>query len=561
MPQGLWAEARAVGRTAAAVRALRRRVSDQARRPAILLAIVCRRGDRAPDHVRELRRERPPTRRTLATTLRELQSARGCEPVTLPRWSLVTHIADAAGHVVCFASDREALLLAHPEYKALILAEVDICERARPVWLAVMNDEEENVIVGTNVDQRGTAMVARAARGPGEREVSMRSWYRFNVQATAAPEEVEILVYGDIGRSWWDDEAVEAKQFVEDLQALPDTVRAIRVRVNSVGGDVFEAVAIANALREQRTSKGRRVDVVIDGIAASAASIVIMAGETIQIAGNALVMIHNPFTLVIGNADELRKTADDLETVRAVIIATYRWHSPLSETELGTLMDAETWFDADAAVKHGFATEKITAPADDQATDAKVVATLNRRALAQLKHAPEPFRARVAAFVKPAAAAPAPPPAPTPPPAPVHAAAAADVLRLCREGECLDVAEALITVGATLEAVQARVGEERQKRTAALQRATEIRGLCSMARLPELAEGYIAGAMPLAAIRAHLTTLTAKFDNVEIDGTLDPPGAARRSALMPTANEIYQARADQADESRRARESDWSTRS
>lgn len=187
----------------------------------------------------------------------------------------------------------------------------------------------------------------------------MRHWY--SIQNTAEPAHAELLIYDTIGPSWSDDSAVTAKQFVQELQALPSSVTKISVRVNSPGGNPFDAVAIANALREQRTLKKRSVEMTIDGLAASAASIVIMAGSPIRIAKNALVMVHDPLSIGIGNSTDFRKIADDLDRVRDVIVATYRWNSSLSDEELRGLMRAETWMDADEAIAKGFATETTEA--------------------------------------------------------------------------------------------------------------------------------------------------------------------------------------------------------
>jgi ATP-dependent protease ClpP protease subunit len=344
-----------------------------------------------------------------------------------------------------------------------------------------------------------------------------RQWYRFS-NSSSDHSVAELTIYDDIGRSYWNDDAVSAKSFNDDLKRLAQSVTKIICRVNSLGGDVFEAVAIANALREQSTSKGRTVETVVDGIAASAASIVIMAGSVIRVADNAIVMIHNPWTLAIGNSAEMRKTADALDAVRASILATYKWHSQLTDDELVALMDAETWMDADMAIANGFATEKVEG--------LKAAALLEPRALAKLT-VPEKYRARVESFVKPTD------PAPTTP----HAAVATEVLRLCREGACLDVAEALITDQATLEEVQARIATVAEERTAATARATEITAACTTARLPELAADYIAGTMPLDRVKAQLVTLRAKLDQTAIDTGLAPGDGKprRRAAAGPNA--------------------------
>lgn len=342
----------------------------------------------------------------------------------------------------------------------------------------------------------------------------MRQWYRMEA-AESDPSVVDIHIIDFIG-DWIDDYwgfGVTAKAFVDALSKLPAPVKTVRVHINSPGGDVFAAANIANALRDQQASKGRTVETVIDGIAASAASVVAMAGSTIRIADNGMVMVHNPWTIALGNAAEMRKAADTLDTIRATIVATYRWHSKLSEDELVALMDAETWMDADEAIANGFATEKVEG--------LKAAASLDPRAVSRLS-IPEKFRDRVQALVA----------EPTPAPEPPTAANAAEVLRLCREGECLDLAEGLLQAGATLEQAQARIVAAQHTKAQARTRESEIRGLCATAKLPELAEGYVTGGMAAAQVRAQLTLLTAKLDKVEIDAGLDPDQGARKKPVI-----------------------------
>ena len=341
----------------------------------------------------------------------------------------------------------------------------------------------------------------------------MRTWFHIK-NAADDPSIVEISIIDYIGS--WDDDwfarnfgldmGVTARAFVEQLAALPASVTAIHLHINSPGGDVQAGINIANALRDQQVSKGRVVETFIDGIAASIASAIAMAGSKVTIGDNALLMVHNPYVMALGDASELRKTADILDTMRAQVVATYQWHSPLDDAALVALMDAETWMDADLAIANGFATDKMEG--------LKAVASLDRRGMAKFT-VPEKFCARVDALLAPA---------PVDPPAPV-AASARDVLRLCREGGVHDLAEGLITAGATSEAVTAAIAEAKTTRAAAAARATEITALCATAKLLELADGYIAGAMTTSAIKAHLTTLTAKLDQIEIDGGLPPDHA------------------------------------
>lgn len=164
----------------------------------------------------------------------------------------------------------------------------------------------------------------------------------------------EILLYGPIAgeSSWWRDE-VTPKNFAADLESLGG--RDVTVRINSGGGDVFAAHAIHNQLVAY---KGR-VTVVIDGLAASAATIIAVAGDRIIMPSNALFMIHNP---AIGlsdyyGADELLKAAEALNTIKGSIVAAYRKRCKASAEELAVMMDAETWMGAAECLEKGFVDE------------------------------------------------------------------------------------------------------------------------------------------------------------------------------------------------------------
>lgn len=160
-----------------------------------------------------------------------------------------------------------------------------------------------------------------------------------------------MLLYGEITHEKWFDDDVTAKAFAEDLAALDGC--DLKLRINSPGGDVFAAQAIYNQLKDY---KGR-VTAQVDGLAASAATIITCAGDTVIMPENALFMIHNPLTIAVGNADEMRKTADNLDIVRDTIISVYlsRTKGKVTEDELKDMMDAETWLTADEAVSYGFA--------------------------------------------------------------------------------------------------------------------------------------------------------------------------------------------------------------
>lgn len=164
----------------------------------------------------------------------------------------------------------------------------------------------------------------------------------------------EILLYGPIAgeSSWWGDE-VTPKNFAADLESLGG--RDVTVRINSGGGDVFAAHAIHNQLVAY---KGR-VTVVIDGLAASAATIIAVAGDRIIMPSNALFMIHNPAIKLSDyyGVDELLRAAEALNTIKDSIVAAYRKRCKASAEELAAMMDAETWMGAAECLEKGFVDE------------------------------------------------------------------------------------------------------------------------------------------------------------------------------------------------------------
>lgn len=158
-------------------------------------------------------------------------------------------------------------------------------------------------------------------------------------------EIVDLYVY-DVIDSWW---GVNAKDIVRDISGL--RAQTINLHINSPGGDVFEARAIKTAL--EQTSA--RVVAYVDGLAASAASFLMLAADEIRIAKGAFVMIHNPWGFAMGDAGEMRATADLLDQIGGVIAQDYVDKTGLAKTDVLAMMDAETWMDADEAIAKGFA--------------------------------------------------------------------------------------------------------------------------------------------------------------------------------------------------------------
>jgi ATP-dependent Clp endopeptidase proteolytic subunit ClpP len=166
-------------------------------------------------------------------------------------------------------------------------------------------------------------------------------WYA--IQQTA-DGEAEVSIYDEIGFG-----GVTAKSFLAELKKLSG--QRVHLRINSVGGSVVEGAAIYNALRRH---KGGLV-VHIDALAASMASVIAMAGDETLIADNALVMIHNPWGMTMGDADELRKEADILDKLKATLVNAYVRKTGMEAEQVAQMMDDETWLNATEAVALGFA--------------------------------------------------------------------------------------------------------------------------------------------------------------------------------------------------------------
>lgn len=166
----------------------------------------------------------------------------------------------------------------------------------------------------------------------------------------AAKDAATIYLYGPIGDSWWTDAGVSANQFRKDLADV-GAVKTLDVRINSEGGDVFDGQAIYTLLVQHAAT----VAVHIDGLAASAASFIAMAGDTIEIAESAFVMIHNAAGGCWGGAADMRKTADLLDAVNGALQSIYAARTRNSVADLKAWMDAETWFSGTEAVAKGFA--------------------------------------------------------------------------------------------------------------------------------------------------------------------------------------------------------------
>jgi len=177
-------------------------------------------------------------------------------------------------------------------------------------------------------------------------------WYAMN---RVSNESALIRIYGVI-HPW----VIGADQFAQDLDGLGN-IDDLTVAINSPGGSVTEGIAIYNLL----VSHSANVTTRIDAAAYSIASVIAMAGDSIQMCENALLMIHDPWTFTEGNADELRKDAEILDIHKDAIVRTYATQTDLSDSDISDLMSDETWFTAESALANGFIDRIITRSTED----------------------------------------------------------------------------------------------------------------------------------------------------------------------------------------------------
>lgn len=326
-------------------------------------------------------------------------------------------------------------------------------------------------------------------------KVADKSWYTFQASGEAKQQTIEVFVYGEIG-TW----GVSANQFVQDLRAMDDGASPVIVAFNSIGGDLFDGLAIHNAL----SRLGERCTGRIDALAASAASVAVCGAHRVVIAANAMLMIHNPYTFTGGDAEDFRRVADVLDQTLEAIIAAYKSKAPhINEAELRRMVNAETWLTANEAVALGLA--------DEVGVGLKVKACLGQGSVLQrFQHAPAELLAQLdeEPDVEP------PEPVDLPEPAPVLDAAglALMVTKGCAAAGISNLVEPLLaTTRLESEAVV----------TAALTNAKTLHGLCVAARLPELTAEFISAGLDESAVRARLfDKLVSSGGGFEINNSL-----------------------------------------
>ena len=189
----------------------------------------------------------------------------------------------------------------------------------------------------------------------------------WNVMRNDEEKSAELILYGNIGHDEdWDD--ISDKVFKQDIENLGD-VENITLHINSPGGSVFSAIAIANTLKNHKA----KVTANIDGIAASAATIITSACDVVRMPKNAHFMIHNPMTFAYGNNQDMEKTLNMLNKVKDSIIETYLYKSNTDKKTLSELMNEETWMDAETAKGYGFIDEIIDEEIEEEIIENKLI--------------------------------------------------------------------------------------------------------------------------------------------------------------------------------------------
>ncbi|EGP5078372.1 Clp protease ClpP [Enterococcus faecium] len=167
---------------------------------------------------------------------------------------------------------------------------------------------------------------------------------------SANQNEADVFIFGEIVSFKWEDTDTTAASFQKDLKELGE-VSQINLHINSPGGSVFEGIAIGNMLRQHKA----RVVAHVDALAASIASVIVASCDEVIMPENSMLMIHNPWTISMGNAKELRKQADDLDKIAESSVVTYlaKAGEKLTEEKIKQIMDEETWMSAQEAYNYG----------------------------------------------------------------------------------------------------------------------------------------------------------------------------------------------------------------
>ncbi|MEX5340584.1 head maturation protease, ClpP-related [Pseudomonas sp. I2] len=356
-------------------------------------------------------------------------------------------------------------------------------------------------------------------------QVEDEHWYRITAatEGESGAKVIEVYVYGEIG-AW----GITANQFIQDLKAVDDGVSEVVVAFNTNGGDLFEGLAIHNAL----SRLGERCTGRVDALAASAGSVAVCGAHRVIMASNAMLMIHNPYTWVGGDAEDLRRVADVLDQAFEAMIAAYKAKAPdIDDAELRRLINDETWLTAQEALELGLA--------DEIGNGVKVQACLGQgTALARYRNTPQALldQLRASQAESDTPSEPAPKGEPVAPPAADSTALALMITQACAKAGISNLVAPLIA--STKLADEATV-------QAALTRAKAVRDLCVAARLPEMTADFVSAGLDATAVRARLfDKLVGSGKGFEIDNSLPPADdePEKVKAKLPNPSNIWSAR-------------------
>lgn len=325
-----------------------------------------------------------------------------------------------------------------------------------------------------------------------KKPLNNKPWFTLKNQAD---QPAELLIYDVIG-DW---AGVSARQLVNDLKELDNS--EITVRINSPGGSVFDGIAIYNALRHHKA----HIHVQVEGLAASIASVIAMAGDTVHMAANALMMIHNPFGWVGGDAEELRKVADMLDKTTDVIAQTYAVNSRLEVGEIIRMMNEETWFTASEAQEHGLV-DVVEEPV-------QLAAHFD---LSAFNHVPQPLLPKFTVSSEREDEQSS-----------THALA---IMSLCNKAGYPEMAESFILNNQGIEDVQYRLTE-----------CETIKSLCAAAQRTDRAAGFIQSGKTTDQVRTELFDLLTK-DDEPLDNSLTPNQQSQTIKPLVDTRAVYQKR-------------------
>lgn len=355
-----------------------------------------------------------------------------------------------------------------------------------------------------------------------------KHFYTLQAKDVEGEKVVELRIYDEIG--FW---GVTAKQFMDQLDDASAGATKILVSLNSPGGNVFDAFAIYNALMRSKLPVVTRVD----GVAASAASLIFMAGGERVMPENAMLMIHNAWIITGGTADELRTTAEMMDKARNGIVAAYA-RSGLEDEKIIEMMDATTWMDALEAQSMGFCTvmeEPVKMVASAAAMDIlERLPGAPQNLIDELSNNddPEPTPEPVPE--------PEPAPAPEPIPEPVNSLPAtelaAKVVSMCQTKGIPSLSTAVLLSGG-LESIQ--------QAEARVEEADQIMSLCASAKLSDRAAEFIEAGLGAEQVRVRLFDHVVQSANRVQISNLQRDNAGSAQAKQQSglnASSIYAAR-------------------